>query len=89
MALTVSLHPPTSPTVPRTAHLKVLLDEIPPFAQALHDGFVSQDVLLAQVLPPLPGLQHQAVDRVEVCQEVPHALLEGEPRLQLLGDVVL
>lgn len=28
-------------------HLKVLLNEIPSFAQALHDGFVPQDVLLA------------------------------------------
>ena len=59
-------------------HLKVLLDQVPALAQALHDGLVPQDVLLAQVLPPLPGLQHQAVDKVEGCQEVPHALLPGE-----------
>lgn len=61
-----------------TTHLKVLLNEIPSFAQALHYGFVSQDVLLAQMLSSLPGLEHQAVHRVEVCQEVSHALLEGE-----------
>lgn len=61
-----------------TTHLKVLLDEIPSFAQALHYGFVPQDVLLAQMLSSLPGLEHQAVHRVEVCQEVSHALLERQ-----------
>lgn len=61
-----------------TTHLKVLLDEIPSFAQALHYGFVPQDVLLAQMLSSLPGLEHQAVHRVEVRQEVSHALLEGK-----------
>lgn len=60
------------------SHLKRVFGNAAAFAQALHHGFVPQDVLLAQVLPPLPGLQHQAVHRVEVCQEVPHALLEGE-----------
>ena len=56
-------------------HLEVLLDEVPPFAEALHDGLVSQDVLLAQVLPALPRLQNQPVHQVEVRQEVPHTLL--------------
>lgn len=59
-------------------HLKVLVDEVPSFAQTLHDGFIPQDVLLAQMLSPLPGLQHQAVHRVEISQEVSHALLELE-----------
>lgn len=59
-------------------HLKVLLDEIPSFAQALHDGFVPQDVLLAQMFPSLPGFEHQAVHRVKVGQKVSHALLEVE-----------
>ncbi len=59
-------------------HLKVLLYEIASFAQALHDGFVPQDVLLAQMLPSLPGLEHQAVHGVEICQKVSHALLEVE-----------
>lgn len=36
------------------AHLVVLLNEVPSFAQALHDGLVPQDVLLTQVLPTLP-----------------------------------
>lgn len=57
-------------------HLKVLLYEVPSFAQTLHDGFVPQDVLLAQMLSPLPGLEHQAVHRVEISQKVSHALLE-------------
>lgn len=60
------------------AHLKVLLYEVSSFAQTLHYGFVPQDVLLAQMLSSLPGFQHQAVHRVEICQEVSHALLEEE-----------
>lgn len=63
---------------PLLTHLKVLLDQIPSFAQTLHNGFVPQDVLLAQMLTPLPGLEHQAVDGVEICQKVSHALLEEE-----------
>lgn len=57
-------------------HLEVLLYEAAAFAQTLHDGFVPQDVLLAQMLSSLPGLQHQPVDGVEVSQEVSNALLE-------------
>lgn len=63
------------------AHLKVLLYEVPSFAQTLHDGFVPQDVLLAQMLSPLPGLEHQAVHRVEIGQKVSHALLEINKQL--------
>lgn len=59
-------------------HLKVLLYQTSPFTQTLHYGFVPQDVLLAQMLTSLPGLQHQAVDGVEICQKVSHALLEEE-----------
>lgn len=56
-------------------HLKRVLGDAAAFAQALHHGFVPQDVLLTQVLAPLARLQHQAVHRVEVSQEVAHPLL--------------
>lgn len=63
------------------AHLKTLLDEIASFAEALHDGLVPQNILLAQVLSPLPRLQNQAIDQVEICQEVPHPFLQPQPGL--------
>lgn len=60
---------------PPPAHLKCVFADAASFAQALHDGFVPQDVLLTQVLSPLAWLQHQAVHWVEVSQEVSHPLL--------------
>lgn len=36
------------------SHLKVLFADAASFTQALHDGFVPQDVLLAEVLSPFP-----------------------------------
>lgn len=56
-------------------HLERVFGNAAAFTQALHHGFVPQDVLLAQVLSPLARLQHQAVHRVEVGQEVSHPLL--------------
>lgn len=63
-------------------HLKVLFYDVSTFTQTLHDGFVPHDVLLTQMLPPLPGLQNQAVHRVKVSQEISHALLETERTLR-------
>ena len=64
--------------IPCPTHLKVLLYEVSSFAQALHDGFVPQDVLLTQMLPSLPGLKDQTIHRVEIGQEVSNTLLETE-----------
>lgn len=47
MVRTWSLFPPPP------AHLKCVFTDAASFAQALHDGFVPQDVLLTQVLSPL------------------------------------
>lgn len=60
------------------SHLKVVFADAASFTQALHDGFVPQDVLLAEVFPTFAGLEHQAVDRVEVSQEVSHPFLHGK-----------
>jgi len=65
---------------PAVAHLEALLDDTPPFAEALHDGLVPQDVLLAQMLASLSGLQNQAVHHVEISEEVPHLLLRERQR---------
>lgn len=56
-------------------YLKVLLHEVAPLAQALHDRFVAEDVLLTEVLPPFPGLQHKSIHQVEICQEVSYSFL--------------
>lgn len=68
-------------------HLKRVFGNAAAFAQALHHGFVPQDVLLGQVLSPLARLQHQAVHRVEVSQEVPHPLLCDKHRDKRIGEV--
>lgn len=62
------------------SHLEVVFADAASFTQALHDGFVPQDILLAEVFPTFAGLEHQAVDRVEVSQEVSHPFLRGKPR---------
>ena len=36
------------------SYLEILFTDASSFTQALHDGFVPQDVLLAEVLSPLP-----------------------------------
>lgn len=70
-------------------HLKRVFGNAAAFAQALHHGFVPQDVLLAQVLSPLARLQHQAVHRVEVGQEVSHPLLCDKQADKLTRKVTL
>lgn len=58
-----------------SSHLKVLFTDAASFTQALHDGFVPQDVLLTEVLSPFSWLQYQTINCIEVSQEVPNSLL--------------